>query len=166
MVTLSHLFWLFFDLQGNLEGAAFFLCIDHGLVFLLIFFVGARGARRTDFNVVFGLADLWQVVILRERPVLPDKLERANQIVVALNQLLDLRRVILVSTTFAFIWFAHRQAPDQLELVPDEVRIVDYGCARLLSHLDELCQNVVSFGAVTWQLVVGVPLKDVGPGPQ
>ena len=98
--------------------------------------------------------------------MLPDQLERAHQIVVALDQLLDLRRVVLVSTTFAFVWFAHRQTSDQLELVPNEVRIVDYRCARLLSHLNELCQNVVSFGAVTWQLVVRVTLKDVGAGPQ
>ena len=76
--------------------------------------------------------------------MLSDEFERADQIIIALYDLLDLlgsyRNLRLV-----LIRLAHAQASNQLKLVADEVRVVDYRGAGLLRHLDELCQDVVTF---------------------
>ena len=63
------------------------------------------------------------------------------------------------------IWLSHRQASNELELIVDQVRVVRDSRTCMLSHLDELCEHVIAFGTMPWQLIVRVPLKDVSTSP-
>ena len=60
----------------------------------------------------------------------------------------------------------HCQTAYELELVVDRISVVGLDCSRLLSHLDELGQDVVSSGAMARKLIIGVPLSDVRSSPK
>jgi hypothetical protein len=50
------------------------------------------------------------------------------------------------------------QSPDELELV---LNLVRFETRFLLTHFNELSQNIVTFGAMAGQLVICVSLKNV-----
>ena len=87
--------------------------------------------------MVFGLADLGQVVVLREGSMLSNELERADQVVITLDYLLLLDLLIKgclaacnrIGMLLAFVGLTHGQTSYKLELIADEVRVVDDGSA-------------------------------------
>ena len=110
--------------------------------------------------MVFRLTNLGQVVVLCERSMLADEFKRAYEVIIAVNHFLDHLagrcrcQDLFVAIRPVLLRFAHRQTTNQLELIADDVLIVVLRAARLLCHLYELCENVVAFRAVTWQLIV------------
>ena len=68
-----------------------------------------------------------------------------HQILVLLHALLD----------------AHLQ--EELKLRIDQIRVVTRASSDLLAELNVFRENVIPLGTMPWELIVAVPLVDVGP---